>query len=192
MNILIINASPRRNGVTSGLLGEMSSNMDKGHVVETVRIDDLAMRPCIGCLKCRPDKPCILPPDGAQSLAEKIRWADLLVFGVPVYWGNMPGTLKIFFDRNVPLFEYCEARSVRYIPLPRLKGKAAMLVVTAGCPFPYSLLPSQITGTVRSLKTVLNAGGVKVLSVLRVSDAFEFEKKKDAYMRKAARLARSI
>lgn len=192
MNVLLINASPRRNGATSALLAEAERTLGSKHSVEAVRVQDLPMKPCIGCLKCRPDKPCILPPDGAQLLAEKIKRAELLIFGVPVYWGNMPGPLKIFFDRNVPLFEYCEAKSVSYIPKPQLKGKKAMLIVAAGAPFPFSLLPSQITGTVRALKTILNAGGVRTVSVLRVSDSFSFEKNKESYLRKAGLMLRPL
>ncbi len=192
MNVLIINASPRKNGVTANLLAEAERTISSTHDVEVVRIHDLTMKPCIGCLKCRPDKACILPRDDAHILAEKIKRSDLLILGVPVYWGNMPGTLKIFFDRNVPLFEYCEAKSIRYIPRPQLKGKKAILIVSVASPFPYSLLPSQSRGTIRSLKTILNAGGVKIVSILTVSDSFNFEKKRQHYLRKVALMVRSI
>jgi FMN-dependent NADH-azoreductase len=104
----------------------------------------------------------------------------------------MPGTLKIFFDRNVPLFEYCEAKAIRYVPKPQLKGKKAILIVSGGSPFPYNLLPSQSKGTVRSLKTVLKSGGIKIMSVLNVSDTYNFEKKKYYYFNKAKRIANSI
>jgi multimeric flavodoxin WrbA len=190
--VLIINASPRRKGVTAALLSEMQAAIDPGHEVEGVRIHDLDMRPCIGCMKCRPDKACILPRDDAHVLAEKFRWADFIVIGCPNYWGNMPGALKVFFDRNVPLFEYCEARAIRYVPRPQLRGKRAGLVVSSGCPFPYNLLRSQSRGTIGSLKTILKAGGVRVEWVLNVADSYNFEKKKDRYLKKARRLAASI
>ena len=105
MNVLIINASPRKKGITSTLLDEVKRVINPTYRIDTVRIQDLEIRPCTGCLKCRPDKPCVLPKDDAHILAEKIKEADLLIIGSPVYWGNMPGTLKLFFDRNVPLFE---------------------------------------------------------------------------------------
>jgi multimeric flavodoxin WrbA len=60
------------------------------HDVEAVRIHDLSMKPCVGCLKCRPDKPCVLPRDDANVLAEKVIWSDFIIIGTPVYWGNMP------------------------------------------------------------------------------------------------------
>ena len=104
----------------------------------------------------------------------------------------MPGTLKIFFDRNVPLFEYCEAKSIKYIPKPQLKGKKAILIVSGGSPFPYNLLPSQSKGTIRSLKTVLKSGGIKITSVLNVPDTYNFEKKEYYYLNKVKKLAISI
>jgi multimeric flavodoxin WrbA len=192
MHVLIINASPRRKGVTTVLLSEVEAAVGSAHEIETVRIQDLDIRPCIGCLKCRPDKACILPRDDAHVLAEKVRWADFIVIGCPDYWGNMPGSLKLFFDRNVPLFEYCEARAIRYVPRPQLRGKRAALVVTSGSPFPYNLLRSQSRGTIGSLRTILKAGGVRIEWVLNVPDSLSFDRKKERYLKKARRLGASI
>ena len=192
MNVLIINSSPRKKGVTSTLLDEVKAIINPAYRLDTVRIQDLEMRPCIGCLKCRPDKPCVLPRDDAQVLAEKIKEADLLIIGAPVYWGNMPGPLKVFFDRNVPLFEYCEAKAIKYIPRPQLKGKKAILIVSGGAPFPYNLLPSQSRGTIRSIKTVLKAGGIKIVSIINVPSTFNFEKNKQYYLNKIKRRISSV
>ena len=192
MNVLIIHASPRRKGVTSTLLSEMQAAIGPAHKIETVRIDDLNIKPCIGCMKCRPDRPCILPRDDAQALAEKVRWADFIIIGCPVYWGNMPGTLKLFFDRNVPLFEYAEARAIRYIPKPQLRGKRVVLVVSCVAPFPFNLLRTQSRGAIGALRTILKAAGVTMEGVLNVSDSYNFEKKKERYLKKARRIAASI
>ncbi|HEY5997885.1 MAG TPA: flavodoxin family protein [bacterium] len=192
MKVLLIHASPRRKGVTSTLLAEIEGAIGASHEVRSVRIQELSIKPCIGCMKCRPDKPCILPQDGAQSLAEDVRWADFIVIGCPVYWGNMPGTLKLFFDRNVPLFEYAEARAIRYIPKPRLRGKRAALVVSSVGPYPYNLLRSQSGGTVSALRTILKAGGVKIESVLNIPDSYNFEKRKERYLKRAREIAGRI
>jgi multimeric flavodoxin WrbA len=192
MNILIINASPRKKGIISTLIDELKSSIKSTHNVEVVRVQDLNIKPCIGCMKCRPDKTCILPRDDAHILAEKIKNSDMLIFGVPVYWGNMPGTLKMFFDRTVPLFEYCEAKAIRYIPKPQLKGKSAIIIVSSGAPYPYNLLSSQSSGTIRSLKTVLHAGGIKIISVVNVADSYNFDKKKNIYIKKVKKIASSI
>jgi multimeric flavodoxin WrbA len=192
MHVLILHASPRRKGVTSTLLSEIEAAIGSAHEVETVRLHDLSIKPCIGCVKCRPDKPCILPRDDGHVLGEKFRRADFILIGCPNYWGNMPGTLKLFFDRNVSLFEYCEARAIRYIPKPQLQGKRAALVVSSGSPFPDNLLRSQSRGTIGAVRTVLNAGGVKIEWVLNVSDSYNFEKNKQRYLKKARRLAATI
>ena len=192
MNVILINASPRKKGVTSTLLGEAKKAIKPTHNIESIRIQELNIRPCTGCLNCRPDKICILPKDDAHVLAEKIKESDLLIIGSPVYWGNIPGTLKMFFDRNVPLFEYCEAKAIRYVPKPKLIGKKAILIVSGGSPFPYNFLPSQSRGTIRALKTVLKSGGIKITSVLNVPDTYHFDRKKHTYLTRVKRLVSSI
>ena len=192
MNVLIIHASPRKKGITSTLLSEIEAAIAPAHKIETIRIHDLNIKPCIGCMKCRPDKPCILPRDDAHVLAEKVRWSDFMIIGCPVYWGNMPGSLKLLFDRNVPLFEYAEAKAIRYVPKPQLRGKRAALVVSSIAPFPYNLLRSQSRGTIGSLRTILKAGGVKIEWVVNVSDSYNFEKKKERYLKKARRIGALI
>ncbi len=192
MNVLIIHASPRRKGVTSTLLSEIEASINSAHKIETVHIYDLEMKPCIGCMKCRPDQACILPRDDAHVLAERVRWSDFIIIGCPVYWGNMPSSLKLFFDRNVPLFEYAEAKAIRYVPKPQLRGKRASLVVSCVAPFPYNLLRSQSRGTIGALRTILKAAGVRIEWVLNVSDSYNFEKKKERYLEKARRLAALI
>jgi len=192
MNVLIIHASPRKKGVTSTLLSEIEASISSVHKIESVRIYNLEMKPCIGCMKCRPDLTCILPRDDAHVLAEKVRWSDFIIIGCPVYWGNMPGSFKLFFDRNVPLFEYAEAKAIRYVPKPQLRGKRAALVVSCVAPFPYNLLRSQSRGTIGALRTILKAAGVRIEWVLNVSDSYNFEKKKERYLKKARRLAALI
>lgn len=193
MNVLIINASPRKKGVTSILLNEIRNTLDLDKIiVEMIRIQDLNIKPCIGCLKCRPDKICVLPEDDSHILAEKIKHSDVIIFGTPVFWGNMPGTLKIFFDRNVPLFEYCEAKAIKYIPKPKLKNKKAILIISGGSPFPFNLLKTQSRGAIQSLKTILKAGGIKITAILNVPDTYNFAYKKDHYLTKAKKIANSL
>lgn len=189
MNVLILHASPRKKGVTSTLLNEAAAAISPDHAVASVRVHDLRIAPCIGCMKCRPDKSCILPQDDANMLAEKFKWADFFIIGCPVYWGNIPGTLKLFFDRNVPLFEYAENKAIRYIPKPQLEGKRAAFVVSCLAPFPFNLLPSQSRGTINALKIVLKAAGIRIVQVINVADSYNFEQKKDRHLRKARQLA---
>lgn len=192
MKVLIINASPRRIGVTITLLAEIEKNIDSAHYVETFIIYQLNMKPCLGCLKCRPDRICILPEDDAHILAEKVKESEMLIIGTPVYWGNIPGPLKIFFDRNVTLFESVEAKSVRKRPEKQLKGKKAILVISSGSPYPYNLLGSQSRGTIRALRTILKSGGIQIANVLNIPDSYNFDKKRQKYLKKARNVGISI
>ena len=49
--------------------------------------------------------------------------ADNIIIGSPTYWGNIPGSLKVLFDRNVYLFM---GESKSGIPVPKMKGKKAI------------------------------------------------------------------
>ncbi len=192
MKVLIINASPRKKGITSTLLAEIEKNIDSDHFVETFIINRMNMKPCIGCLKCRPDKICVLPKDDSHTLAEKVKESEMLIIGSPVYWGNIPGPLKIFFDRNVTLFESVEAKSMLKKPKKQLKGKKAILLISSGSPYPYNLLGSQSRGTIRALRTILKSGGIKIGSVLNIPDSYNFDKKKQKYLKKARNIGISI
>lgn len=192
MNVLMLNASPRKKGVISTLLNEIEKNITSEHSVETVEIYKLSMKPCLGCLKCRPDKKCVLPEDDAHTLAEKVKESNLLIIGSPVYWGNIPGPLKIFFDRNVTLFEYVEAKSMKKRPIPQLKGKKAILILSSASPYPYNLLASQSRGAIRALKTILKSGGIKIDTVLNIPDSYNFTKKKQRSLQKAQNIGISL
>jgi hypothetical protein len=90
------------------------------------------------------------------------------------------------------LFEYAEAKAIRYVPKPQLRGKRAALVISSIAPFPYNSLRSQSRGTIGALKTILKAAGIRIEWVLNVSDSYNFEKKKERYLKKARRLAALI
>ncbi len=71
----------------------------KNMMVESVNIMDLEMKPCIGCMACRTKEKCVLPEDDTVRVLEKLRWADAIILGAPCYWGNIPGQMKVLFDR---------------------------------------------------------------------------------------------
>lgn len=102
MKVLILNGSPRRHGNMSKMLELMKQELE-GCGVGTVYIDvpQLQVHPCIGCMKCRSSLKCCLPEDGAQRVLQSMKEADAVIIGAPCYWGNMPGEVKVLFDRMV-------------------------------------------------------------------------------------------
>jgi NAD(P)H-dependent FMN reductase len=187
MTILILNCSPRREGVTTTILRAIADSIASTQV-KWVNVNDLAIRPCTGCLECRPDKKCTLPYDDAHRVGELIEKSDLLIVGTPTYWGNITGPLKLLFDRNVSTFQYVGTG----LPKPRQKGKKAILVTASSAPFPANLLPCWSGGTLRALRTVLHAGGYRIVKTINVPNASHFDRVKAVVLRKAERIGRGV
>ena len=164
MKILIINASPRRKGSISQLLEAMRAVFEQqGHEVCVVRTAELPVKHCTGCMTCRTQNRCCLPEDGAQLTLEKIQWCQLLVVGAPCYWGNMPGELKVLFDRIV----YGMMGENRLgIPVPLHKGKKAMVVTTCTTIWPFNILANQTRGVKRALKEILRYSGFRLVKTI--------------------------
>ncbi len=190
--ILFLNGSPRKNGVTTSLLNIIAGKARSvGADVEWVDVNKLSIKPCIGCLKCRPDKKCILPRDDGQRMGELLERCSSLVVGAPNYWGSMPGTLKILFERNVPVLEYYELYTWR-LPRPRHKGKKAAIVTSSLSPFPYNLLPSQGGGAVRTVRTILNTAGFDIREQINVPMTRDLAHIGERWLAKANKLGREI
>jgi NAD(P)H-dependent FMN reductase len=190
--ILILNGSPRKKGVTTTILKIIADEArSAGAEVEWVDVNDLSIRPCIGCLKCRPDKKCILPRDDAHRIGELIEGCSGLVVGTPTYWGNMTGPLKLLFDRNVTTLEHYVLYTMRF-PKPKHKGKKAAIVTASLAPFPFNQLPSQSRGTLRAVKTVLRAAGFDIAEQINVPLTRDPAHIGNRWLSKARKLGRSM
>ncbi len=165
MNILFLNASPRRGGNIEQMLGEMVEEArDHGAEIREVRVSRLSVAPCRGCMACRSSLSCVLPEDGAQQVLELINWCDAMVIGAPCYWGNMPGALKMLFDRIV----YGMMGENKWgIPLPLHKGKRAVVVSTSTTRWPFNLWFNQTRGVVRALHEILKYSGFRLVATVQ-------------------------
>ncbi len=167
MRILIVNASPRRNGLVSRMLDAMREEAVRRKMdVDYVRVTTLRVRPCVACMKCRQTGDCALPRDDAQVMVEKFQACDAVIIGTPCYWGNIPGNLKTLLDRMVYGF-FCEGKYG--LPRPLHKGKRAIIVTTCTTPFPLSILWNQSRGAVKALRRmILNPrwSGFKVVKTI--------------------------
>lgn len=163
MKILFINASPRAKGTVAKLLEGVRAGIAEDTLCEIINLYDHKIKPCSACMKCRETGNCILPEDAAHIIGEKIRGADALVIGTPVHWGNMSSQLKLLFDRNVPVF----MGESRYgIPVPRQKGKPAVIVTACSTPWPFNFIAAESRGAVNAVKEVLHYGGYRITGVI--------------------------
>ena len=99
MKVLMINGSPRKNGNTRLALAEMEKVFHaEGIETEIVEIGSLAVRGCIGCRRCMELEHCVFD-DIVNETAQRLKEADGLVIGSPVYYASANGTLISFLDR---------------------------------------------------------------------------------------------
>lgn len=162
--ILILNASPRRHGNISQMVEVMADECRQaGEEVQTVAVQQLDIRPCLGCMKCRAAHKCVLPEDDAQRVLKLIQQADALVIAAPCYWGNIPGTLKLLFDRIV--YGMMD-ESEKGWPLPLHKGKRCVLVSTSTTPWPFNRIMHQSSGAIRAMKEVCRYSGLKTVATV--------------------------
>ena len=118
---------------------------------------------CIGCMKCRSSLKCCLPEDGAQRVLQSMKEADAVIIGAPCYWGNMPGEVKVLFDRMV---YGMMGENSWGMPLPLHKGKKAIVVSTCTTPYPFNILYNQTHGVVKAFREILKWSGFKIVKTI--------------------------
>ena len=163
MKLLIINGSPRKKGLISQMLRIFHEQaIATGVEVTEVYANDLQIKPCMGCMACRSKRHCVLPEDDAQRVLTLIEQADAIVIGAPCYWGNIPGQLKLLFDRIV----YGMMRDTPRFPEPLMKGKKAVFISTCTTPFPFNILMNQSRGAIRALREIGRFSGWKIVDTI--------------------------
>ena len=103
-NILIISTS-LRTGSNSDLLADAFAQgaREAGHAVEKLSLRDKTIQFCKGCLACQKTQRCVIHDD-ANSIVQKMKDAQVLVFATPIYYYEMCGQMKTLLDRANPLF----------------------------------------------------------------------------------------
>lgn len=100
MKILIINGSPRVNGLTAGILHTLEKSLiTQGADVEFYNLSELSMSQCRGCCACYTTGHCLMNDD-AEKISHAIEEADGLVLGTPTYASNVSGYMKVLIDRG--------------------------------------------------------------------------------------------
>ncbi len=85
MKILFINGSPEKNGNTATLAAELL----KGRDYESLNLTDYRIN----------TYGQTLPGDQFDEVLAKIKEADTIVIGSPVYWHNICGSVRTLLDR---------------------------------------------------------------------------------------------
>lgn len=108
MNILVINGSPKGKAsntyrLTKAFLAGIEEEHPSASISELI-VPQMQISGCKGCFACwnrTPGKCCI--HDDMEQVIEKLLWADITIWSFPLYYFNVPGTLKNLIDRQLPM-----------------------------------------------------------------------------------------
>lgn len=108
MKLVAFNGSPNIEGNTYHALKLVCDELEKNGIpTEIVQVGDKNIRGCIACGYCSENKneKCVFN-DEVNECIQKMKTADGIIIGSPVYFASMSGTLKCFLDRA---FRVCGA-----------------------------------------------------------------------------------
>lgn len=103
-NVLIISASPRKNGNSDILCDRFAEGAEEsGHKVEKIFLASKNIGYCCGCGVCNTTHKCVQNDDMSEIIDKMIK-SDVIVFATPVYFYMMNGQMKTLIDRTVPRY----------------------------------------------------------------------------------------
>jgi len=127
--VIAINGSPRKDGNTSILVRTIFAELEKeGIETELIQLGGKKIHGCTACMKCfeNRDGKCTIDNDMVNTIIEKMRQADGIILGSPVYFLDVTAEMKALIDR---------AGFVSYaneFPLKNKIGNAVVAVRRAG------------------------------------------------------------
>lgn len=186
---MAINGSPRKNWNTDTLVQEAARGAEsRGAKVEVIDLYRLEQHTgCISCFGCKRQEhfgTCVCK-DGLAPVLEKIRDADGLILGSPIYLGEATAEVRALYERLIfPYVTYkTEPKSYCTHKMP------VVLIFTSNCPeaaFPIVGYNKVLDAYKKTMKNTF--GSVEVLissDTLQVKDyekydwtMFDAEKKK--------------
>jgi multimeric flavodoxin WrbA len=137
LNILGISASARPWGNTDLLVHHALRGAEaEGGRGRFLRLTDLDLGPCKGCMACVFKEVDCVQPDRLPELVEAWRWADAVVLGSPTYVLGATGAVKNLQDRFI-----------RFGIAREFVGKPGVAVAAAGVPGwePFALAQLSLT-----------------------------------------------
>ncbi|HBN57368.1 MAG TPA: flavoprotein [Lachnospiraceae bacterium] len=141
---LILTGSPRKKGHTASMTDYLAQRLTGQ--TEILSLDDRRdIRPCRDCRYCFTHGECCIK-DAMEEICQKLEQADRIVFAAPVYFYNIPGSMKSVLDR-LQVYWAAVLRGDKKEPV-----KKGGLLLAGGAPE----FPEQFTGSIQTLKCMLD------------------------------------
>jgi multimeric flavodoxin WrbA len=103
MKVIAINGSPRQNGNTAYALRTIGQVLTSENIqFDTIEVGSSPVRGCLACGSCQrsADGRCAITTDLVNDTLARLRDADGIIIGSPVYYSGIAGTMKCFLDRT--------------------------------------------------------------------------------------------
>lgn len=187
-NIAVILGHPDAKSLNAAIArAYVDGARNAGATVREINLGELRFDPVLwhGYAEIQPLEPDLI------AAQETIRWADVLVFAYPNWWGSLPALLKGFLDRVLlPGFAFKYRQDSKFWDR-LLAGRSARLLVTMDTPGWYYRLVFRAPGHNMMRRTVLGFSGVRpvrtsVFAPVRGSD----DGGRDRWLRRAAEVGR--
>lgn len=100
MKVLAINSSARKDGNTAILINTIFDILNQeGIETEMIQLADQIIEPCKACFACSGHCNCIQKKDQFNQIFEKIKNADGIILGSPVYSANISANMQALIER---------------------------------------------------------------------------------------------
>ncbi|MCP3943093.1 MAG: flavodoxin family protein [Desulfobacteraceae bacterium] len=102
MKVVGFNGSPRKKGNTACSLNTVFTELENvGIETEMIQVGKEKVQGCKACYACdkKQNQVCAMGDDPVNEWIQKMKSADGIILGSPVYWGGVAGTMKSFLDR---------------------------------------------------------------------------------------------
>ncbi len=120
MKVIGINCSPRKKFNTAQVVeNALKGAESKGARTKFVNLYDYTFQGCTSCLACkllenRDNDLCVMQ-DGITPLLAEMAQADALVFGSPIYFGDVTAYARAIIERFAyPFFLYSREKDTKY------------------------------------------------------------------------------
>ncbi|NGM82735.1 flavodoxin family protein [Paenibacillus sp. 7124] len=157
--LLAIKGGPRPDGITAKML-QIAVQAAKAAGWETDFCDlyEVDITACKGCPECRATGVC--PPGGELAeLWERLASSDLVILSAPTYYANVPGQVKLLFDRLAG--KAMDRSGAGLAPKPTLSSRQQYLLMTAcNTPFPLNRMLRQSSACLAAMNEFFRISGM--------------------------------
>ena len=100
MKVLAINSSARKDGNTAILINRVLEELNKeGIETEMIQLAGQVIEPCKACWACGGQQNCVHRNDHFHEIFDKMKEADGIILGSPVYTANLSANMQALLER---------------------------------------------------------------------------------------------